>query len=472
MCMPAPGALEGLQKLRGVLSGSTAKITWGKTAQFFLYAGKSDRCAPRTPFGECECGEAPDYKKLDAWLAHPDRPAGVRDIEDANHICAAGSPLPAVDARPCDCFFLVDTCLNDIECMPFLPDSAARCWNLPVGAKEGTTAHQLVAKVKELMEMRVAVGASCVNRTCRVFSPLYRQMSILSLTKYLPDLIALTKKRQPRPFQGRPEDMCRSFDLAYDDVLSAFTEFVDHPSRAGRPFILVGHSQGSLHLVRLLQEEIENHPQRRSRFVHAYLTGTFMPMDLFSRTLRNVRPCAHAADICTISSWNTLSCDHRGHTVFRGVTWYGGEGFQPIIGEVLTTNPITWSSNMGSAPSALQEYKGALFPLPTNCDPRDSESGRLPSGLALRWGHTSKRTTKPFGLRIPELVHVDCGELTAKACKDGFIRVPAFPKSSLFSLAERDWLQYHDLDCATFHANIQENVALRVKTWSSPGSRL
>merc|ERR1719204_314656 len=144
-------------------------------------------------------------------------------------------------------------------------------------------------------------------------------------------LLAALKAGKTRPLPWPSEELWQCFDLAYGDVLRAFEKFVDDPSRADRPFILAGHSQGTLHLVRLLQEQVENHPRRRARFVHAYLAGYAVPADLFSRTLRHVRPCAHAADVRSVSSWNTLPQDHAGHDLFRnmGVAWYSGEGWRP-----------------------------------------------------------------------------------------------------------------------------------------------
>merc|ERR1712187_851489 len=68
-------------------------------------------------------------------------------------------------------------------------------------------------------------------------------------------------------------------------------------------------------------------------------------------------------------------------------------------------------------------------------------------------------------------VPVDCGTVVAQVDGHGFVRVPHFQKDSLFSLTERDWLLYHDVDCALFHNNLQENVALRVDAWN-PSRRL
>ena len=57
---------------------------------------------------------------------------------------------------------------------------------------------------------------------------------------------------------SKSEDAQKALDLAYGDVAAAFDQFV---KEAGdRPIILAGHSQGALHLERLLREKIAGKP--------------------------------------------------------------------------------------------------------------------------------------------------------------------------------------------------------------------
>ena len=60
-------------------------------------------------------------------------------------------------------------------------------------------------------------------------------------------------------------------NLAYGDVLAAWRHYLAHDNR-GRPFVLIGHSQGTIHLIRLLQEEIEGKPEA-ARMLSAVLLG-------------------------------------------------------------------------------------------------------------------------------------------------------------------------------------------------------
>mmetsp|Transcript_16015 Transcript_16015/g.40759 ORF Transcript_16015/g.40759 Transcript_16015/m.40759 type:complete len:361 (-) Transcript_16015:33-1115(-) len=360
--------------------------------------------------------------------------------------------------------------------MAFLGDDVSTRWNVPLGGEDAgqESLQRLNAKVSEQMLLRTAATASCLNRTCRIYAPAYRQAAVLAFY-HLPAVARLSEEGLPAALASglamRPVEASKAFDLAYSDVRRAFVRFADDPRNVGRPFVLLGHSQGTVHLTRLLQEEVENHPARLKRFVHAYLTGSAVPMDLFSRTLHRIRPSMSAFDTCSVSSWRTAAPSHPDLHLLRGFSYYAGEGWRPIdAAEVLASNPITWSSEHGGAASEPHAHRGARWPLPTNLDPRDHE-GLIPSGVCLRFGHLASQSQDVLGAKVPALVDVDCGPLCAKVGRRGLLRVTPFRPDCLFSLAERDWLLYHDLDCALFHNNLQENVAKRVQAWR-PSSRL
>jgi hypothetical protein len=60
-------------------------------------------------------------------------------------------------------------------------------------------------------------------------------------------------------------------DLAYQDVEAAFDYYLQYFNK-GRPFIVVRHSQGTTHTLRLLEEKIDNTPLYR-QLVAAYVVG-------------------------------------------------------------------------------------------------------------------------------------------------------------------------------------------------------
>jgi hypothetical protein len=94
--------------------------------------------------------------------------------------------------------------------------------------------------------------AARFSQACRVYAPVYRQATVPALQG------AQTTKRD--------------YLTAYGDVEEAFDAFL---RRIGprRGFVLLGHSQGSFHLQRLIRRRIDGTPALRRRLVSAVLLG-------------------------------------------------------------------------------------------------------------------------------------------------------------------------------------------------------
>ena len=90
---------------------------------------------------------------------------------------------------------------------------------------------------------------------CRVYAPLYRQVTMTALRAYIAG--------KPIPADDK---------LAYDDVADAWKYYLEHDNQ-GRGFVLIGHSQGSGILTKLIHNEIDGKPIQ-ARLVSAILTGT------------------------------------------------------------------------------------------------------------------------------------------------------------------------------------------------------
>ena len=91
---------------------------------------------------------------------------------------------------------------------------------------------------------------------CRVFAPVYRQITLTALIA---------------SFGGNPIPFDR--ELAYGDVVDAWKHYVANDNR-GRGVVLIGHSQGAGLLTRLVKEEIDPVSVLRDRLVSAMLLGT------------------------------------------------------------------------------------------------------------------------------------------------------------------------------------------------------
>lgn len=98
------------------------------------------------------------------------------------------------------------------------------------------------------------LGQAGVFETCAdLVAPYYRQANIAVLRT------------------GMDSPNRRSLDVAYSDVEAAFNAYMARWNH-GRPFILAGHSQGSQHLLTLMERFFAD-PVLREKLVAAYLLG-------------------------------------------------------------------------------------------------------------------------------------------------------------------------------------------------------
>jgi hypothetical protein len=100
------------------------------------------------------------------------------------------------------------------------------------------------------------------------------------------------------------------FNLAYGDVAAAFHYYLDHYNR-GRPYVLIGHSQGTIHLTRLLASEIENGPAA-GRLLSALLIGFAVevpPGAAVGGTLHRTPLCTSAGQTGCVVTYMSFRAD-------------------------------------------------------------------------------------------------------------------------------------------------------------------
>jgi pimeloyl-ACP methyl ester carboxylesterase len=209
---------------------------------------------PSTSFSDTNPPPAPDYTRDDAWDALP----GIDDDSDR-----AIPALPSTKTPSVDVFYLHPT------------TSIAPRWNQPWRDPEIDVAS---ARGGTLIQ------ASAFNGTGVVYAPRYRQAS-------------------GRAFTQPDDDGARAIELAYGDIVQAFGDF---ERRAGttRPFVVVGHSQGSVLGERLLREHILPDEGRRRRLVAAYLLGAPIVED------DALRGCRAATEIGCVVAYNARGPGH------------------------------------------------------------------------------------------------------------------------------------------------------------------
>jgi hypothetical protein len=307
---------------------------------------------------------APEYAKPNAWLTRPVAPA-----------------------RPVAVFFVHPTTY-------FLPviGNARYDQGMLTASLNGATTR-----------LQASAFAGC----CDIWAPQYRQSSLRTITAHT-------------------EASYAADDLAYGDVDRAFAAFV--AGLAGRPFILAGHSQGSIHAFRLLQQRIIGTALQRD-MIAAYLPGLALPAEIRAKGLP---VCQDASATGCVVSWNTVRLGvGDGRRAMDALIWWDGH-YQPISGRQLAcVNPVNW------IPGGAADQPGAISI------------------------HAEGRGG-PASTPVPALDRAECQA-------DGLLGVVVDPR---YTEQFRDLLTgrgiYHDFDYALFFASIADNARQRIAAFNRP----
>ena len=178
---------------------------------------------------------AADYRQDSNWLCRPGRKDACTVDQTATVVPANGrlsrEVFAPAKAAPVDCFYVYPTVSLDRT-----PNS-----DLIEGDEE-----------RRVVEQQLARFAG----QCRLFAPLYRQVTLTALRS--------TMTGAP------PAGVSR--ELGYSDVKAAWNDYLARDNK-GRGVVLIGHSQGAGVLRRLLAEEVDGQPVQ-GRLVSALLIGT------------------------------------------------------------------------------------------------------------------------------------------------------------------------------------------------------
>jgi hypothetical protein len=212
----------------------------------------------------------PDYSKDPSWLCLPGRadtcstPLPTTAL-NANGYGSVGRSEVAKDP-PLDCFYVYPTVSND----------GAMNSDLIVGREEKLTTETQFARFASV---------------CRPFVPVYRQMTLAAVAAYSAG--------------ASIDDAAR---LAYGDVLAAWRNYI-RTRNGGRPFVLIGHSQGSLMLQQLIAREIETNPALAAQMKLAILPGfnLLVPQGkLVGGTFKRTQLCSRAGETGCVISWSSF----------------------------------------------------------------------------------------------------------------------------------------------------------------------
>ena len=183
---------------------------------------------------------------------------------------------------------------------PFVPavDPAADCFYVYPTVSEATTLNAPLEVTPA--EVRVVrIQAARLAASCRLYAPVYRQIT-----------------RQGLFSGGLRSEEAR--ELAYADVLSAFNDYLNTYNQ-GRPYVLIGHSQGTTNLVRLIQEEVDGDGALRGRLVSALLLGgsvTVLPGEDAGGTFVNIPACREATQTGCVVAYDSYAGEPPADGIF------------------------------------------------------------------------------------------------------------------------------------------------------------
>lgn len=198
-------------------------------------------CRPDLADDEC--------RDLDVTVVAPD---GSRTVEERE---------PAADP-PVDCFYVYPTVSADPG---------------PIADLEWTS--------EDAEASTVRAQAAQYARSCRVFAPVYRQVTLTGLG---------TASQEDRA-------------TAYADVVDAWKTYMSRWNE-GRGVILIGHSQGTGHLVRLIQDEVDGNAEVQPRLVAAHLFGGTIQApagEVVGGTFETVPACTAADETGCLVFWSS-----------------------------------------------------------------------------------------------------------------------------------------------------------------------
>lgn len=353
-------------------------IAVGGAFLLYLWGGEVlvRMATPSGHYQEPPKGSGPDYRKAQNWIA---RPGMAEDPSD----WLPGGAIATTVAAPAAAFYVHPTTYLERD-----------RWNAPLepGGEPSRRA-----------SLFVETQAGAFNAISEIWAPKYRQAAYGA-------------------FLLKSEDADKALGLAYRDVLAAFDQFLAAQSPE-QPILLAGHSQGSMHLLRLLKDRRD---ALRGRLVAAYVIG--WPVGVSSDLPATGQPpCDVPGQTGCVLSWQSF--EEPANTKLVTDAWIGTAGLTSKTrtrDDMLCTNPLRGTRN-GAAPASSN--KGALVPN----------------------GEMSEATLEP-------------GRVGAR-CDRGFLMIDGnVPNLGPYVLPGNN---YHVFDYALFWGSIRADAERRLEAWQA-----
>lgn len=218
--------------------------------------------------------EQNDYSKPATWLCWPGKAGDACSVDmTATVVKADGSTsveaFKADPKAPIDCFYVYPTVSND-------PGAVS----------------DMTANAEELNVVRAQLAR--LGSKCRIYAPLYRQFTLTALRGMIAG----------KPVAGSTDPATRA--VGYADVVDAWNYYLKNENK-GRGVVLVGHSQGSGVLTRLISNEIDGKPVQK-QLVSAILMGTTLGVDKGkdTGTFKSIPTCKSANQTGCVIAYATF----------------------------------------------------------------------------------------------------------------------------------------------------------------------
>ncbi len=177
------------------------------------------------------------------------------------------------------------------------------------------------------------------SQVCKLYAPIYRQRTVAGIFN---------------PATNAAE----AGQIAYGDVLQAWRDYLANYNK-GRGVVLIGHSQGTFHLRRLIAEEIEPNAAQRTKLISGLLIGGNVLVKKGSTTggdFQRTPACTGQSQTGCVVAYSTFNRTPPDNTRFGKYTPPPG---QPDDKEVLCTNPAALS---GGSAALTTELPSERFP--------------------------------------------------------------------------------------------------------------
>jgi len=314
-----------------------------------------------------------DYSKPANWLCLPGRadvcstPLATTALNPNGYGSTGRSTV--AKAPPIDCFYVYPTVSRD------------RGMNSDMVVGDGEERYAAQAQLARL------------SSVCRTFAPIYRSLTLASVTA-----------------MATGSDIAAPAAIAYADVVGAWRQFLKSRN-ANRPFVLIGHSQGSAMLIPLLAREIEGKPEAK-RMKLAILAGynVVVPQGkLVGGSFKSTPLCSRPGQSGCVVAWTSFRENNPppegamfGYANTPGMTVAcvnparpGSRNWEPLDSYwnarstlPVPGGPIVWSSE-GAPPSPWLRTEGLVsarctsdgprgyLSIRTNADPKDKRTDRI-----------------------------------------------------------------------------------------------